>query len=137
MKFHLSRRQLKELQNGKTIRVAIPYPDGGIPGSHRHHDGSGAMGEAAIRRWVDQHLVIESQSEYDYAVEIADVPVNPLRRGAGLAAVFGTIESLGSDRLTLRVVCVVVEIAARRAPRANYPTQWPGSVTLDDGRTLP
>src|SRR3990167_4144544 len=66
-----------------------------------------------------------------------DVPVNPLRRGAGLAAVFGTIESLGSDRLTLRVVCVVVEIAARRAPRANYPTQWPGSVTLDDGRTLP
>lgn len=120
------------------LRVAMPYPDQGIPGAHRHHDSSGQIPEAALMDWVADSLDTGGV-EYDCSlVEIVDVPVDPTSHPSGLAAVLGEIMKPQSpSRFRVRIVCVVAEIGIRRAPRAVYPTQWPGKIRLDDGRIMP
>jgi hypothetical protein len=142
MRFILSKRQQKELSGGKVLRIAMPYPDEGIAGAHRHHDGEMEAGDDWQERlsdWVSG-VLDTGGVPYDCTwVEIEDVPVDPCVHGGGsLAQVLGQI-SHGRGRccLIVRIVCVVAEISARRAPRRRYPTQWPAAMQLPDGRRLP
>src|SRR5581483_9086740 len=129
MRYVLSWRQRKELENGKVLRIAIPYPDHGIPGAHRHHDGRGRIDRERVLDWLADTLDTRGV-DWDCIdeVEIVDVPVNPLQRGAGgLASILGEITGRATPRLWLvRIVCVVVTLCAtsRRATRGHYPTQW-------------
>ena len=131
--YHLSNRQAKELANGKVLRIAIPYPDTGISGAHRHHDASGSIDLEALEHWYRSVLNTDGQSYLMDWIGIVDVPVNPLNRpDGGLSSIFGaTLNSSGLDlHVTIRVVCVVADITIRRRPRAHYPTQWPGRLTV-------
>lgn len=135
IKYHLSNRQAKELTNGKVLRIALPWPDAGIPGAHRHHDTTGHADMGVVEAWY--RATLDSQ-DHGYAIAwlgVTEVPVDPLNRPeGGLSSVFGTIVNAGRENppaLVVRVVCVIAEIAARQRPRATYPTQWPGRLTTD------
>lgn len=137
IRYRLSGRQRKEIANGKLLRIALPYPDQGIPGAQVHHDLSGAAPEAALIRWVEQVLEVGVPHDIVYA-DILTVGVDPLVHSSGLAAVLGQIVNDRQPRWTVRILVVAVEIVpAHRAERGVYPTQWPGSVELPDGRELP
>ncbi len=124
MKFLLSNRQLKELANGKLLRIALPHPP------HRIDD---------YKAWVRHHLDVPEGTLMSDP-EIVQITVNPLDRPGGLAAVVGSLVSqdrIKPSHLTIEVECVVVEICATRTYRGRYPSQWPGRVILDDGTALP
>lgn len=142
IQYLLSRRQLKELSRGNTIRIALPYPDEGIEGAYRHHDGMLDGDCAALATWFRRHLDA-AEARYDIAaIEIVDVPVEPLSRNSGLGALVGQVRR-SRECWSLRVVCVVATLAlpGARRPRgvepSDYPTQWPGAVRFDDGAVLP
>jgi hypothetical protein len=141
MIYHLSKRQLKELANAKCLRIALPYPDQGIPGAHVHHDGTldpPDAGQEPLVAWASQVLDLasfESQADITWA-EIATVAVDPTAHGSGsLGALLGQISTIRVPWM-VRILCVVVELAARRQPRAPYPTQWPAYVEIE-GRRFP
>lgn len=139
MHYHLSRRQAKELDNGKSLTICLPYPDKGIPGAHIHHDGRGAAPADALLRWGRASLTLPEGAEIVEAT-VEQIPVQlPPSGSGGLASILGTIHH--SDRpargIICRVVCVVLIITSRSRPRGNYPGQWPGSVTTPDGDTYP
>lgn len=146
MRYALSNRQRKELRNGKVLRIALPYPDRGIPDAHGaivHHDltiDDGADDETVLTAWAIDHLDIGVECDITHA-ELQLVPVCWLRGGEGLGGVIGQVVSASTARERVshgakashvwRVLCVVVELATRRAPRADYPTQWPGGELRD------
>lgn len=129
MKYHLSNRQQKEIANGKAIRVALPL-EGFMDAQSR---------DAAMKR-ARQLLDIPADTIV-YRAECHVLPVNPLQGGTGLNDVFGTIlhdHIIRNAALIIRIECVVATVIHKgRELRGRYPTQWPGSVTLDDGTRLP
>lgn len=141
MKYLLSKRQSKELANGKILRIAIPLPDRGVEGMYRSHDGTGNIPDAALANWFARQVDTDGANYELCRVGILEVPVNPLERGGGgLDRIFGAIVNAGNlpdTALTVRIVCVVAELAPRRESRGNYPTQWPARIRLSDGRELP
>ena len=144
MRYELSARQRKELGNGKRLRIALPYPDGGIPGAHRHHDGSGSIRPDALIDWVQRVLDVGDLAYHVLSCDITDVPSRMTQRPAGsLAALLGTVAHLQQDRhragFVARIVCVIAEIGSvdRSALRRAYPCQWPLRAVDDDGTRYP
>jgi hypothetical protein len=125
VRYQLSNRQRKELDNGKLLSIALPHPQDDV---------------TDYVAWVRKHLELPATALI--TAEAINVPVNPLIRSGGLAAVFGAILHLeGQDKgraeLVLNVDCIVAEIALKRSVRGVYPHQWPGKAILSDGRVLP
>lgn len=135
MKYHLSNRQIKELASGRALSIALPYPDQGIPGAHRHHDTTGHMGTGALTEWYRDSLL----GEYDISrIAIMEVAVDPScgrSEGGGLIQMLGNIVHLDNkkSRMKIRIVCVVANLVSpSRSPRsiAQTQTQWPGGAGL-------
>ncbi len=113
MRFLLSNRQRKELDNGKLIRVALPHPDSDI-------DDYAA--------WSAQHLDADP-------AEIRDARPGHVRcysapgSGSKVADDIGVIERDDHrapwGRLSYRVEVVIVDLSQRPTPRGEYPVQWP------------
>lgn len=121
MKYHLSNRQLKEIANGKLLRIALPHPPEAV---------------CDLPAWVREHL--DTPPDVRILADVDLIPVNPLTHSTGLAACLGTIHHGQPGGWVILVECIVAEISRSSGGlRSRYPTQWPGSVTLDDGRTLP
>lgn len=122
--YQLSSRQRRELSNGKVIRIALPNPE-----------DEPAEPEAWARSILDMPAgtIVRSCEQHN-------VPVSPLHRGGGLSQLFGELcDTSGRVEyyLVLFVEVIIVELAAGDAPRGRLRTQWPGSVRLPDGRSLP
>jgi hypothetical protein len=124
MKFHLSNAQKKELRNGKMLTIALPI-------------------EPAADDLDNLQPLIRSLMDLPEGVHVirpieSIIRVDPRSRATGLASVLGEI--LQEERpgwLELSVNVISFHLSARRETRGTYPHQWPGSVTLDSGRTLP
>lgn len=121
MKYTLSKRQMKEIANGKTLRIALPAPDEEVPD---------------LTKWIRAHLWLPPGTIVWDEQEV-DLPVYPLTKPTGLGDLLGQIANRGEGGFRILVCAIVFNLSSRRAQRGQYPTQWPGSVTLDDGRTLP
>ena len=112
MRFLLSNRQRKELENGKLIRVALPHPDDDVDD---------------YVAWSAQRLDVDR-------LEIRDArPGHVLclcRPGSSsdVADAVGVIVREQDDvegRLLYRVEVVIVDLCERPTPRGEYPVQWP------------
>jgi len=130
MKIYLSNRQRKELERGNGIGIAVPYPDEGIVGAYRHHDGTGVISARALERWLRESLVLDAEYRV-LAIGLCDVPVTMTERtGGGLAAILGTIERTRGEMWTVRLVCVRADISMRGQPLTVYPATWPGRLEV-------
>lgn len=123
MKYHLSSRQNKELTNGKTLCIALPV---------EHLPSSSA--DAFIRDLIELPRDVAIIRPIESVIR-----VDPWTRPSGLSQVLGTIiqDDDRHPQFELSVNVISFHLSARRETRGNYPTQWPGSMTLDDGSTLP
>lgn len=126
MMWRLSNRQVKELSNGKVIRLAVLSP------LHEIDD---------LPSWIAACVAIPEGVTISDADQVL-IRVNPptlAKAEGGMAQVLGTLlhEDTPSPGVEMLVDAVVFSLSARTRPRGQLPTQWPGSVQLDDGRTLP
>lgn len=128
IRYTIAKAMRKNLRSGAAVRIAIPLP---------HAFDGDLMQFVAPRLVRDEDMGIRK-------VERRNIPVNPLSNAAGLNGVLGEIihgqaEMDDDDALVLSVDCVVVELFDRTAPQYGsvYPTRWPASVALMDGRTVP
>jgi len=122
MRYHLSSRQRKELANGKDLCIALPIEH--LP----------ASADAFIRGLLEMPPDVAIIRPIESVIR-----VDPWTRPTGLAQVLGTIiqDDRGPLQFELSINCISFHLSARRETRGKYPTQWPGSITLDDGSTLP
>lgn len=121
--YRLSKRQVKELERGNVLSIAIPAPREDIDADE----------------YFGRHVSIPTAHRVEL-IEEQPVWVNPLIRPSSLASVLGEIvneEGEGDPWLEIAVDCIIAKISNGRQRRSQYPTQWPGSVQLPDGRVLP
>lgn len=122
--YRLSNRQIKELDRGNVLSIAIPAPREDID--------------------ADEYFGLHVSIPCAHRVELIEeepVWVNPLIRSSGLASVLGDIvreeDEADDPWVEIAVDCIIAKISNGRQRRSRYPTQWPGSVQLPDGRVLP
>jgi hypothetical protein len=129
-RYLLSNRQLKEINRGNTIQVALPEPpicDSWEPSDFLDWDHEAMEGVS--------ELIVKVEK---CAVEVS-VALQPSKSKPSLQGLFGMIVSVRifdcSDWLFLSVNVVVVTIRERTGG-AIYPVQWPGNVRLRRGLVL-
>lgn len=115
MKYYLSNRQLKELDRGNALHIAIPCPPFQID----------------PEEYVKSILVVNPK--WIFKVEELEKYIDPFCRDGGeLQKAFGTILKEGFDAkdhpITLQVSCFIVLLSQREKPNSAYPDNWPGSL---------
>lgn len=129
MRFHLSARQLKQLELGKSLDICIPHPEQELPER-----------DDALERWITEHVEIPAGCRLS-DVDRISVAVDPTSRSTGLQRVFGSLvddpKPGDPERLTCNIDVIAFRLCRRPRARGYYPLTWPGSVTFANGYTLP
>lgn len=124
MRYRLSNRQLKEINNGKVLRIAMPHPPDKVD----------------VSKYFSEHLELPRNFLTEEA-EVVYLTINPIgiKGDDGLPCILGQIMHNHQPKfeLTLQVECIVGYIHNGQIPRGNYPTQWPREAILDSGRIVP
>jgi len=123
MHYRLSKRQVKEIGNGKRLRIALPAP---------------TVGFGDPLKWATGCLTLPTGVRITSA-EHRLIGVSPTRRPAGsLGVLLGDIRHDDPDGWEIAIDVVLVDLhSGTRKPRGRFPTQWPACVILDDGTRLP
>lgn len=113
-KFRLSSAQLKELQRGNRVKIALPIPPEEPPD---------------LLAWARASLP-EVDPRRIRRATIAQITVAPGGATDGLQGRLGVIlhEHMTRDLLTLQVLVCVVDIAQTSDPKSTYPLRWPKEV---------
>jgi hypothetical protein len=122
MQYYLSKRQLKELANGKRLQIALPDPTGSDAG--QQPDPS--RWAASVLQDVDATWIRAAARE---SIEV----FSEAGQASQLADEIGSIYLANmpqTDRLHWWVEVIVVTICQRDKPRSTYPIQWPARYTL-------
>ena len=126
--YHLSKRQLKELDRRAILDICVPHPE-------RELRGRNALGN-----WLIEHVDLPDGCTIS-DVDRISVAVDPLARHTGLQRLFGALvddpKPGDPERITCNIDVIAFRVCKVMRPRASHPINWPGSVTLPDGRTLP
>lgn len=117
MLYQLSKRQLKELANGKLLRIAVPAPDGEIPADLVEWARSVLeVAPQCVRRarltnvWCVRSEDKNCQVEYQIGRILRDNQEAP------------------QGQIPYSVEVILVDLAERVETRGSYPAQWPGTV---------
>lgn len=114
MRFLLSNRQKKELENGKLIRVALPHPDSDI---------------SDYVAWSAEVLDVKRGDIRDASpghVRCYSSPGGGSKVADEIGVIEGRTQRAPFGRLSYRVEVVTVNLCERPTPRGEYPVQWPG-----------
>lgn len=114
MRFLLSNRQRKELENGKLIRVALPHPDS---------DVDDYVAWSAQRLDVDRDAIRDARPGH---VRCYASPGSGSRVGDDIGVIEREQHRAPRGRLSYRVEVVIVDLCDRPTPRGEYPVTWPG-----------
>jgi hypothetical protein len=118
VKYALSGRQSKELNNGKLLRIAVPAPE------EIQHDWIA---------WARQQLDVPPQcvrrarqtNVWCHRCEDRQSPVGYL-----VGEILRDQEDPPRGQISYSVEVILVELAARDETRGSYPAQWPGAVEM-------
>ena len=117
MQYHLSKRQLKELANGKRLQIALPDPTGSDAG----YQPEPACWAASVLPDVEPSWIRAAARE---SIEV----FSEAGQASQLADEIGSIylaDMPQTDRLHWWVEVIVVTLCQRDRPRSTYPVQWP------------
>lgn len=126
MKYHLSKRQLKEVsERGRVLQLAIPVPSW--------------IDESDVIRYVRDVLPVNH--DWIRSAYITTLDVLPLVGDRdSLTGRLGTIvheDTVTENNLVAEVSVVMVDVYAIERVRGRTKTQWPAGVVFDDGRRFP
>lgn len=116
MKYILSNRQKKELENGKELLIVMPFP---LLNKQEAEN-------LDLKKWVTDHLEVDPKSVYHVYEGHVRVMRSPAS-GAEIATQIGQIcrGNPPPGTLTWPVRVIMAQLCARRWPRGEYPAQWP------------
>lgn len=112
--YSLSKRQLRDLDRGQTLRLAIPL------------DADYLKGENEVE-WVRSRLTqlrgseLNCRGERDVVIELVANPV-----GSGLSTRLGTLTLPEQDRVGWVIPVFEVHVVPQRPSPAKTRLQWPG-----------
>jgi hypothetical protein len=116
MRYALSNRQLKELANGKLLRIALPIPeqpaDDWITWARQSLD-------------VTPQYVIRARTSDVWCYRAGDQQ-SPVEYQVGKILLDDVEAPLGS--IVYCVSVVIAELCAREEPRGKFPAQWPAKI---------
>jgi hypothetical protein len=119
MRYALSNRQMKELSNGKLLRITLPIPE---------------QPAADWIAWSRQSLEVAPQ----YVVRARPADVWCYRAGDQQSPVEFQIGKIILDdveppmgAIVYCVAVVIVELCAREEPRGKFPAQWPAKISQE------
>lgn len=116
MEYCLSKRQVKELANGKLLRIALPAPQ---------------TTPQSWRRWATEQLPEVADAICEARLSTVWV-YRPGRSDNPIETQIGVIlrddQTAPYGAVPIEVSVVIVELLTRREPRGVYPVQWPQAV---------
>jgi len=119
MRYALSNRQLKELANGKLLRVAIPVPTDDQPDLVAWARAVLQVAPQYVLRAEEDEVWCAAHRASDHAIE------------AQVGRILRDHETPTDGGIVYSVAVVIVELCARDRPRSSYPPQWPAKIAPD------
>lgn len=125
--YTLSNKQIKELQRGTRLFIALPQEPFAKPSRISMNDA---------RKIVTDFIASRLKLPEGVRVigwEVSHVNVSPDRnpQNVGLSALLGDImHEIGPDTIAYSVSCLVVTIGTERHNGTTHPPKWPGGETI-------
>jgi len=120
MRYAISNRQLKELANGKLLRIALPVPTDDQTDLVAWAGASLEVAPEYVRAAAEDEVCCVAHPNSDHEVE----------RQVG--RILRDQDSPLPGAILYYVAVVIVELSARDQPRGKYPPQWPGKIVEED-----
>lgn len=120
MRYALSNRQLKELANGKLLRIVLPIPEQPADDWIAWARQSLEVAPQYVRRAVQADVWCAAHRDSDHAIE------------AQLGRILKDSDEPYFGAIPYSIAVIQVELCARDEPRGKYPPAWPAKIVKED-----